>query len=63
MHHPAFQHRLAYFAAGVLMRKAQKIVTRDAMSTEFIRPYNLGTKVVEATDVAFRLQVHGWVNH
>jgi len=41
--------------AGILMRAAHKVVTRDALSTEYLRPFKFGDKLAEATDVAFRL--------
>ena len=42
--------------ASFLMRRAKAIVTRDRMSTEFVRTLKLGTvTIVEASDVAFRL--------
>ena len=50
-----FQRWWAHLAAGLFMRAARVVVTRDHLSTEFLRPYHLGEKVIEATDVAFRL--------
>lgn len=50
-----FQRWWTRHIAGLLMRAARKVVTRDALSSEFLRTFGLGDKIVEATDVAFRL--------
>ena len=39
----------------MLMRRARNVVSRDGLTTDFLRQFHLGSKVVEATDVAFRL--------
>lgn len=41
--------------AGILMKSARHVVTRDYLSTDFLKSYKLGNRVSEATDVAFRL--------
>jgi polysaccharide pyruvyl transferase WcaK-like protein len=41
--------------ASRLMRKVVKIVSRDALSSSYLRQMGFGNKLVEATDVAFRL--------
>ena len=50
-----FHRTWARLLAGFLMRRARVVTTRDNLTTEFIQPFNLGSRVVEATDVAFRL--------
>lgn len=50
-----FQRKWTRFLAGRLMHAGRKVITRDRLSTEFLEPFNLGDKVAEATDVAFRL--------
>jgi polysaccharide pyruvyl transferase WcaK-like protein len=41
--------------AGLLMRRARNVVTRDRLSSEFAASFRLGSKLVESTDLAFRL--------
>jgi colanic acid/amylovoran biosynthesis protein len=49
-----FERRWARLAATALMRRARAVVTRDNLSTAYVKP--LGVEgVIEATDVAFRL--------
>ncbi len=50
-----YQRWWARLIAGGIMRAAYKIVTRDALSTKVLKPFNFGEKLAEATDVAFRL--------
>lgn len=41
--------------AALTMRGAQRVVTRDALSSDYLKSMGLGHKLIEATDVAFRL--------
>ena len=50
-----FERWWAQPIAFSLMRAARKVVTRDALSSAYLRTLGLGDKLVEATDVAFRL--------
>ena len=50
-----FQRGWTRFAAIRLMRRARAVVSRDMLTTEFLGQLGLGAKVVDATDVAFRL--------
>jgi polysaccharide pyruvyl transferase WcaK-like protein len=50
-----FERRWARVIAGLLMRRARNVVTRDRLSTEFAASFGLGSKLVESTDLAFRL--------
>ncbi len=50
-----FERRWARLVARALMRRAQFVVTRDHMTTEFLGSMQLGEKLHEATDVAFCL--------
>lgn len=50
-----FERRWARRLATGVLRRARMIVTRDALSSEFLQPLQLGHKLIEATDVAFRL--------
>ncbi len=50
-----FERRWARRLATWVLRRARKVVTRDALSSEFLQPLQLGQKLIEATDVAFRL--------
>ena len=50
-----FTHVVSRTLAGFLIRACRAVVTRDELSSEFVRQFNLGQKLVEATDVAFRL--------
>ncbi|MFW6028024.1 MAG: polysaccharide pyruvyl transferase family protein [bacterium] len=50
-----FERQWARALAKGLMRRARKVVTRDSLSVEFLQPFGLGDKLVEASDVAFRL--------
>ena len=50
-----FEREWTKFAAGLLMRRARKVVSRDDLTTEFLGEFGLGSKLVESTDVAFRL--------
>ncbi len=43
------------FLAGRAMRSAAMVVTRDALSTDYVRSFGISDTLVEATDVAFRL--------
>jgi colanic acid/amylovoran biosynthesis protein len=45
----------ARWVAKRLMRRACTVVTRDSLSVAFLQPFGLGDKLVEASDVAFRL--------
>ena len=49
-----FQRWWAKLAAGILLRNAAAVVTRDALSTAVAKSFKVSL-VVEATDVAFRL--------
>jgi colanic acid/amylovoran biosynthesis protein len=49
-----FAKRRSRLLAGVMMRRAKAVVTRDALSSDYISRFNL-KHAVEATDVAFRL--------
>ena len=50
-----FQRRWSRIVAGILMRSSHNVVVRDNLSMQFLEPLNLGEKLLEATDVAFRL--------
>jgi colanic acid/amylovoran biosynthesis protein len=50
-----FERPWARRLAEMLMRRARVVVTRDSLSTEFLQSFGLGGKLLEATDVAFRL--------
>jgi colanic acid/amylovoran biosynthesis protein len=50
-----FERWWARRLAGLVMRRARTVVTRDSMSVDFLQPFRLGARLVEATDVAFRL--------
>jgi colanic acid/amylovoran biosynthesis protein len=50
-----FERWWARWLAKRLMRRARKVVTRDSLSVEFLQPFGLGARLVEASDVAFRL--------
>lgn len=50
-----FQRWWARILAGIFMRRATKVVTRDSLSTSFLKDFGLDNKIVEATDVAMRL--------
>lgn len=49
-----FERRWTRFAAALVMHQARAVVTRDRLSTEYAARLRL-PKVIEATDVAFRL--------
>ena len=50
-----FRRGWTRFAAIRLMRSARAVVSRDKLTTQLLNQLGLGSKVVEATDVAFRL--------
>lgn len=50
-----FRHSWTRWMAIQLMRKSRAVITRDRLTTEFLAPFRLGPKLIEATDVAFRL--------
>lgn len=50
-----FERPWARWLAKMLMRRARTVVARDSLSTEFLQSFGLGGKLLEATDVAFRL--------
>ena len=50
-----FERPWARWLAKVLMRRAVAVVTRDSLSTQFLQPLGLGARLVEASDLAFRL--------
>ena len=50
-----YQRWWARLIAHRLMRAARRVVTRDALSSAYLRTLGLEDKLVEATDVAFRL--------
>jgi colanic acid/amylovoran biosynthesis protein len=50
-----FERRWARALAKRLLRGARKVVTRDSLSVAFLQPFGLGDRLVEASDVAFRL--------
>ena len=41
--------------AGLMMTAAKKVVTRDKLSSDYLKEMGLGQKLIESTDVAFRL--------
>jgi colanic acid/amylovoran biosynthesis protein len=49
-----FSHRTSLWLAKAMMQRAKAVVTRDSLSTEYVKQFNL-KKVIEATDVAFKL--------
>jgi colanic acid/amylovoran biosynthesis protein len=49
-----FSRGWAKFLAGVMMRRAEVVIARDKLSSEYLAQFNLGSPL-EATDVAFRL--------
>ena len=50
-----FQRWWTRFLAGMLMSRADLVVARDQLTTDFLRQFDLGSRFLEATDVAFRL--------
>jgi polysaccharide pyruvyl transferase WcaK-like protein len=50
-----FQRGWTRWLAIQSMRRSEAVVSRDQLTTEFLAPMGLGSKLVEATDVAFRL--------
>ena len=50
-----FERWWARMLARLSMRMARKVVTRDAISSDYMLQLGLGHKLIEATDVAFRL--------
>jgi polysaccharide pyruvyl transferase WcaK-like protein len=50
-----FERRWTRLLASLAMRGARMIVTRDALSSNYLREMRLTRKLVEATDVAVRL--------
>lgn len=50
-----FERWWAKIAAGFFMARARHVITRDRLSTDFLKQFNLGSNTAEATDVAFRL--------
>jgi len=50
-----FDRRWVRLVGSFLLRSAKAVITRDDLSTQFARRFQLGSKLVEATDVAFRL--------
>jgi len=50
-----FQRWWARHTANLFMCAVRRVVTRDAISSDYLRSLGLGHKATEATDVAFRL--------
>ncbi len=50
-----FQNSWSRFLASWLMKASYSIVSRDNLTTRYLEKLQLGSKLLEATDVAFRL--------
>ena len=50
-----FQRGWSRFVAGLLMKASSTVLTRDDLSTKYVKQFNLGDNLIEATDVAFVL--------
>lgn len=49
-----FNHRTSRWLAKAMMKRAKAVVTRDSLSTAYVKQFDLNS-VIEATDVAFKL--------